>query len=156
MKILTLIRAIGGVLARKTFMPIALVFGIISVVLLALVSVLASFIADWIWWFMIPVGFFVLVGTVLLVIVWLILQAITPNMNRTQRKEVLAFTEKLQGLAELAGTPKVVLLYRIITDIISPKKSGFISQTVTSTADIKRDFERLLKNIGDSNQKISK
>jgi len=139
------IRAIGTEFAKRMYVPAAVIIAIIDVVLLGLMVWLLTVSA---WWLLlaIPVFVLVIVSIVLLVIAQLIIQTITPVQTKSQKKDVKLFVDKLQNLSEIVQTPKPILLFRIVRDVVSPKQGGFIQSTSSDTLSLKKDFQALQRS----------
>ena len=139
------IRAIGTEFAKRMYVPVAVIIAITDVVLLGLMVWLLTVSA---WWLLLAVPVFVLVvvSIVLLVIAQLIIRTIAPVQTATQKTDVKAFVDKLQNLSEIVQTPKPILLFRIVRDVVAPKQGGFIQSTSSDTLSLKKDFQSLQRS----------
>lgn len=135
-------RSIAAEFIRRLYAPIALTVGIVFVCLLAL-SVWLTTLSIW-WW--IAVGFMtflllLLIG--ILLVLRIIVNNIAPTRSRTQKTQTKAFVDKLQNVSEVIQTPKFILLFRIIRDVIWRRKTSYLSTLTNDTASLKRDFMAL-------------
>ena len=139
------IRAIGTEFAKRMYLPVAIIIACVDVVLLGLMVWLLTVSA---WWLLlaIPVFILVVVSIVLLVIAQLIIRTIAPVQTTHQKQDVKAFVDKLQSLSEIIQTPKPILLFRIVRDVVAPKQGGFIQSTSSDTLSLKKDFQALQRS----------
>ena len=142
---ITTIRAIGAEFAIRLFIPIVVISTILAA-LLVIGVVSLSTLSEWWLLLLIPVIILISVTIGVLAISWLVVRTVRPVQTRPQLLGVKTFVDKLQRVSEAAQTPKVVLLFRIIRDIASPSKSGFIGTLTEDTSSLTRDF-RDLKNL---------
>jgi hypothetical protein len=140
------VRAIGAELARRIYLPVVIAFAIIALILIALLSWAAS--TDLLWLLVaVPVFILLFIVAVILMAVGFIFKRLAPRINKSQRKQVSVFVDKLQSLSEIAQTPKFILLFKIARDVVSPKQSQFLSSSVQNSLALKKDFNELKVNI---------
>lgn len=136
------IRAIGAEFANRLYTVVTLITITALVLLLGLVSWLTTF-SDW-WWLLFAILIIVTcVAIGVLVIVKLIIRFVTPAQNAYQRSHVKAFVGKLERLSEAAQTPKHLLLFQIVRDIVTPRDNGFIATLSSDTTSLRHDFNAL-------------
>jgi MFS family permease len=137
------IRAIGAEFARRTFYPVVIIGAIVAVVLAAAIVWLTSLSA---WWWLLMFAFIcaLCVGVGVFSVVFLTIRSVTPFQNPVQKKAVKEFVDKLQLLAETAGTPKFILLFHIVKDVAAPRVDGYIGTLTTATTSLKSDYSTLL------------
>ena len=136
------IRAIASEYGRRLFLPIAIFVGIVAVLLIALMIWLV--VLD-LWWLLlaIPVMLLVAVSLAVMTILGIIIWLVSPVKTREQRRQVNAFVEKTQYLSEVTMTPKSVLLFRVVKDIVMPTKEGFVKTLASHSTTIMKDFTEL-------------
>lgn len=137
------IQAIAAMLARRYYY-IALFFGIAISLLLAVgIWLLANYVSVWFWLLSIP--FYIVFGTGLLVYfaVGRILRRFTKILSTEQKQAAAEFSYKVQGLAEVAGTPKFLFLFRVLRDFFRPKKSGYLKGLFDNSSSLSSDFQAL-------------
>jgi hypothetical protein len=140
------VRAIGAELARRIYLPIVIVFAIIALILIALLSWVVSM--DLLWLLVaVPVFGLLIIAALILAAVGFIFKRVAPRINKSQRKQVGVFVDKLQSISEIAQTPKFILLFKIARDVVSPKHSNFLSSSVQNSLALKKDFNELKVNI---------
>lgn len=142
------IRAIGAEFARRIYVPV-LIAVVIILILLTSGSVYLTTLSAW-WWFL--AGLMILwdvVFAVAFMIVGAVIRAVRPEQSKSQQKAVKEFVNKLQGLSEVTQTPKFILLFRIVRDIMSKKRGGFLEATVNDTATLRKDFSDIVESFKD-------
>jgi len=136
------IRAIAREFLVRILKPIFIIAIIVSVCVLALSIWLTTF--SGLWWILVTILIIaIILVTVVSIVAWGILNLIAPRQSKAQAQQVRAFVDKLQRIADVTATPKIVLLFRLLKDGFAPSKQGFVvsmSQDVTS---LKRDFTTL-------------
>lgn len=133
------IRAIGVEFARRIYQPITITVGIIAILLIALSLWLVT-ISDW-WWILfaiILIATFVVTGV--LVAIGLLLHAIRPQQSKAQVTNIKQFVDKIQNLTDVAGTPKFVILFYIVRDVVGKNKNGYIKRISSETLSMQHDF----------------
>jgi len=142
---IAVIRAVAGEITNRIYLPILITAIVIAALLTGLVIWLTTMNA---WWLLlaIPLVIAILIVGALLIIVRIIIAAVTPSQNKTQRKEVKAFTDKLLNLSEITQTPKFILLFRIAKDVLSSNKSHYVESVISDTASLRSDFTALRRS----------
>lgn len=138
------IRAIGSEFARRMFYPVVITSGIAAVVLIGGAIWLMTLSA---WWGLLLFALVsaLCIGIAVATVVFLTIRTVTPAQNPVQKKAVKAFVGKLQLLSETVGTPKFILLFRIVKDVAAPRADGFIGTLTGTSATIKKDYTALVK-----------
>lgn len=136
------IRSIGAEFAHRLYFPIAVTVMVILFCLVG-VSVWLTTLSSW-WWVLciVLIILTVIIGVVFAVIA-IIIHAVAPVRSRIQKTQTKAFVDKLQRVSDVVQTPKIVLLFRIVRDIIWPRKNGFITSLSSDTTSLKKDFVEL-------------
>jgi c-di-AMP phosphodiesterase-like protein len=133
------VRAIATEFTHRIYTPVlitAIVVALIAVVLLVwLVSISA-----WWWLLAIPMFFIILVAGALLVLAKVVIKMVSPEMTVYQRTSVETFVDHLQELAEITQTPKAILLYRLVKDAVSPKKTAYIESVIANASGVKAEY----------------
>lgn len=134
------LRAIGAEFARRIYVPVAVVIGVIGVAALALSFWLTTIDAWW-WILFVLVALLACFWGAVLIIAWLIIRFISPSRTKTQKQKVKAFVDKLQGLSEVVQTPKFILLFRVIRDAVIPNEKSYVRSVAEHTRELKQDFQ---------------
>lgn len=142
--VLKAVRAIASELAGRIYKPIVIIASIIGVLLIGLAVWLVSINT---WWLLLAAIIFILlvVVTLLLVIAGIVIRLVSPRPTKAQKAQVASFVNKIQHLSEITQTPKVVLLFRAVQDIMLPSNNGFIQSVIGETTSLRKDFSDLLK-----------
>jgi hypothetical protein len=139
------IRAVAAEFARRIYVPMLITISIIIVIAIALVIWLVT-VSAWWWLLAIPVFLASIVGAVILIIAGIIIRVVNPRQKLEQKVAVKKFVDKLQGLSEIVQTPKIVLLFNVLKDVISPKEEGYVKTTIGNSLSLRKDFETLLRS----------
>jgi hypothetical protein len=133
------IRSIASEFARRLYVPAAVSAAIVAALVLALAIWLVTINEWWLILLILVCGMtffaFVALGVALIVI-----KKVTPQQSKIQKKQTKAFVDKLLRVAEVTSTPKFILLFQVMKDIVKPSHEGFISSVSNDTVSLKRDF----------------
>ena len=139
---LLVLRAIGVEFAWRIYTPILIVCAAIAIVTIG-ISVWLTTVSPW-WWILAAAVFIgVIIAGIILTIVGVVLNIANPSQTVTQKKAVKKFVDTLQNLSEITQTPKVVLLFRVVKDIVSKSENGFVKETISHTLALRREFDQL-------------
>ena len=72
----------------------------------------------------------------------MLIRYVQPAQTKVQQRAVKRFVDKIQGVAEIAGTPKVIILFRVVRSIAAPKKDSYLSDLVANK-ELVNDFREL-------------
>ena len=133
------IRSIAAEFARRLYFPVVIIFSIIAVVLLALTIWLITISP---WWTILLVLLFVaiFVVTSLLIVGYVIIKRVAPVQSKPQKLQTKGLVDKLVRVAEVTGTPKFIILFHVIKDVVSPSEKGYIAALSNDTVTLKQDF----------------
>jgi membrane protein implicated in regulation of membrane protease activity len=139
------VRAITSEYATQLLLPLLWTGLAIYAVLMALIIWIAAEVSPW--WLLlafVPTIVF-LVGLALWVGSWILSKRLAPIMNKEQKKVTKKFVGHIGKVAEQVGTPRFILVFRIIKDVMMRPNSGqtFIGELSQTPGDMKRDFEHL-------------
>lgn len=141
------VRSISAEFATRLYLPIAITLTIILLCLVA-ISVWLTTLSSW-WWVLCGVLIVLSVLEIgVFVVLALIIRVVAPLQSRAQKTQTKAFVDKLQRVADVAQTPKIVLLFRVVRDMIWTRKKGFIRTLSDDTASLKQDFVELRRTFG--------
>ncbi len=138
------IRAVGAEFARRILYPIIIIVGSISLLLAGLGVYLTLQNA---WWGLLLFAIIsaICIAIAVLTIAFMTVRTVRPLQNPIQRKAVRKFVDKLEQLSEVIGTPKFILLFRIIKDIAAPRTDGFIGSMTGVNMSMKNDYKALVR-----------
>ena len=132
------VRAIGAEFASRLWKNILIWVVIASVILIGLLTWLVT-LSNWWWLVALPITVALSVAATVLVIFFLLIRYVRPEQNKTQRKQVKKFADKLQFVTEITSTPKVIILFRTVRSIAAPKSDRYL-QEIFEAKDLKKDF----------------
>ena len=138
--ILTL-RAIGTNLAMRLYLPAVLAAGAIVALVIIAGLWLTSF-SSWWWLLFVPITIAscVVIGAALVVL--LLIRYVRPAQTKAQKQAVKQFVDKMQGIAEFAGTPKFIILFQVVRSIAAPTKSTYLAD-LAKNKQLAGDFREL-------------
>ena len=137
------IRAIGSEFAARLWRFSLFVTIGICVVLAPLFTWLIS-VSAWWWALAFPLIIALSVAVALLVIFFLLIRHVRPQLSDDQSKQVGNFVDKLQRVQELSGTPRFIILFRIIRSVAAPRSEPYLKE-LFETKDLHRDFVAITK-----------
>ena len=140
------IRAVGAELARRLWLPVVVIALVVAVALGVLLGWLVSLDAWW-WLLAIPLSIGVSVAAIVLVVTWLLIRYVRPEVSRAQRTQIRAFVDQLQAVQEIAGTPKFLILLRVVRSISAPRSDSYLEKIVSSRQ-LGRDFREIVRGFG--------
>ena len=142
------IRAVTGEYALQILRPILWIgLGVYAIIMGLIIWIAADVSSWWLLLAIVPSLIFV-VGLLIWVIVWTLARRLSPQMNKTQKKATKKFVSHIGKTAEHMGTPRVLLIVRVIKDVLFPPVNGnrtFIAELAQTPGDMHRDFEQLRK-----------
>lgn len=139
------IRAITAEFGLQILRPLLIVIVGVYGLLLLLIGWIAATVSAW-WWLLATFPTFV--AGVLLAI-WLVLYVIAkrlaPPMNRRRRAATRRIVSHIGEIAEEVGTPKIVLMIRVLKDILWRPAEGqtYIGSLTQHPGELRREFETL-------------
>lgn len=137
------IRAIGSEFASRLWRSALFLTVGVGVILVPLFTWLISFNAWW-WVLAFPLIIAFSVASALLVIFFLLIRYVRPQLSTNQSAQVGDFVNKLQRIQELSGTPKFIILFRTIRSIAAPRSEPYLKE-LFETKDLRRDFMAITK-----------
>lgn len=141
--LLLAVRAISVEFAHRIYYPVSISGAAVLFVLIC-GSIWLVTISAWWLFLLVPVVLGFLLFSTISIIAGLVLRLIQPSVTSEQKKDIKRFVDRIQKLAEAVGTPKFVLLFRLIKDVVFPDTSGFIGELTSHTAALKPDFDRIV------------
>jgi hypothetical protein len=143
--ILKTIRAVGAEFAGRIYKPLAITFGSIFAVLFAASIWLVTLNAWW-WILLILVVVLMFIAAALFAIAGVLLRFVRPDQTKMQTTAVKSFVDKIQSLSDVAGTPKVVILFHIVRDLVTKNKNGYVRRISSETLSMQHDFRDITKS----------
>lgn len=140
------LRAIGTNLAMRLYLPAVLMAGVVVALVVALGLWLTSFSAWW-WLLFVPIAIFGSVVIGIAFVVFMLIRYVRPEQTKTQKQAVKEFVDKLQGVADVAGTPKFIILFRVVRSIAAPNKNTYLAD-LAKNKQLAGDFRELQRMFG--------
>lgn len=137
------IRAIGSEFASRLWRSALFLTVGVGVILVPLFAWLISLSAWW-WVLAFPLIIAFSVTSALLVIFFLLIRYVRPQLSTDQSAQVGDFVNKLQRIQELSGTPKFIILFRTIRSIAAPRSEPYLKE-LFETKSLRRDFMTIAK-----------
>ena len=135
------LRAIGAEFVIRLCIPIAVIILAGFALLMASAYWLTTF-SGWWWLLFIPItSLFIVLCTVGFVVLMLV-RFVRPLQTKAQQKAVKQFVDKLQGVAEIVGTPKFIVLFRVVRSIAAPSSNTYLSNLVEDR-ELAKDFREI-------------
>lgn len=143
--LLLAVRAVSAEFAERLFFPVLFIVGGALFALL-IVSIWLVTLSGW-WWFLLaPI---ILVSVIFIFIVALTRLALVflkPPQTKTQRQSVRTFVDALQESSETVATPKFLLLFYVVRDVLFPTKEGFVRKVASNASTLQREFTNIIKS----------
>ena len=139
------IRAISSEYAKRWLLPFLCIGIGAYVVIMILIGWIATVVNSW-WWLLAVVPTFVfLIALTVWIIVRIIAARISPPLTKAQKKAAQKFNKRIDAVAERIATPKFVVLYRIIKDVVVRPTSSktFIGEITQEPGEMRRAFDDL-------------
>ena len=135
------LRAIGTQLAMRLYVPAVIAGSIIAVLLIAAALWLTT-LGDWWWLLFIPITIAACIAIGIASVALLLIRYVRPDQTKEQQRAVKQFVDKLQGVVDIAGTPKFIILFRVVQSIAAPSQSSYLS-SVVKNRELASDFREL-------------
>jgi len=138
------IRAVGSEFARRKLRPFIVVY-LLAASLSVLGGVWLTTVNSWWWLLAAPVIALAVAGLgVLLGIRWLI-KRIAPKLTKAQKSGVNQFVDKLERVAENLQTPMFLVVFRVVRDVLWPRKEAFIKTVANDSTSLHKDLSGLIQ-----------
>jgi hypothetical protein len=146
---ITLVRAIGSEFVRRKLRTIIIIFAAAAVVLLGGAIWLTTVDAWW-WLLAAPIFAVVLLGALACLAATLIVRIVRPALDQEQRIAVSEFVDKLERVAENVQTPMPLIVFRVVRDLIRPRKPTFIESVASDSTTLHSDLIKLRRSVNGS------
>lgn len=145
------IRAISAEFAQRIFAPTIYIVGGALLVLIG-ISIWLVTISGWWWWLLAPLILLSVLFIFAVTIAGLIIRLLRPQQTKTQRGEVRSFVDALQGTSEAIQTPKFILLFRLVKDILFPTEKGLVQELSGNASTLKNGLKTLVASFQDNSR----
>lgn len=138
--VLTL-RAVGSQLAMRLYVP-AVITASVVLALLVFGALWLTTLSEWWWLLFIPITVLFTIVLAVATIIFMLIRYVRPTQTQVQKREVGQFVDKLQGVTDVIGTPKFIILFRVIRSVAAPSKDKYLSNLVKNR-ELAGDFREL-------------
>lgn len=138
------LRAVGSQLAMRLYIPAVIVAGTIMA-LLVIGTLWLTTLSEWWWLLFIPLTVLLSVVFAIAAVLLLLIRFVRPDQTREQKRAVGQFVDKIQGVSDVIGTPKFIILFRVIRSIAAPSKDKYLSNLVKNR-ELAGDFRELQRS----------
>lgn len=141
------VRAVTSHYAKDLLRPI-LFIGIAGYVLVMAIVIWITTTVNG-WWILlgfVPTVLFC-VGLAVWLGVWFSARKLSPHLNKAQKHATKEVVEQVGKIAEQIGTPRFLLIFRIVKDVMFPSKTKqtLIGELAETPGQLHRSFENLRK-----------
>ena len=138
------LRAITATVFQRVYRFVAAIIAIILLLLWVLSLYLELAVSGW-WFLLIAILVpLTIIVVVIATILWLLSQRLLPRtLEKAEKAEVLAFSDKILRVAEVRATPLPIMLFLIAKDIVRGKKSSFVEGVIADSSSLKADFTKI-------------
>jgi len=137
------LRAIGSTFAWRIFIPIVIITTIVTLLLIGLNIWLVT-LSPW-WWILFAIIIaLALIAATLFIVIGILIKTVQPTQSAAQKREVERFVDKIQNVADVAGTPKALILFRITRDLISRKEDSYTRRISSETLSMQHDLRDII------------
>lgn len=137
------IRAISAEFAQRIFAPTIYIIGGALLVLIG-ISIWLVTISGWWWLLLAPLILLSVLFIFAVTIAGLIIRLLQPQQTKTQRREVRSFVDALQSTSEAIQTPKFILLFRLVKDMLFPGKVSYVNQLSETVKSLQSSFREII------------
>lgn len=139
------VRAVTAEYAKQILRPLLFIGSGVYAVVMALVIWIAVAVNPW----------WMLLGTLPTILfcvalaIWIGVRTaasrLSPDMNKAQKAATKKVVARVSTVAEQIGTPRFLLIFRIVKDVVFPPKSNrsFIGELADTPSGLKKDFDAL-------------
>lgn len=131
--------------ARQLLLPVLYIGLAIYAIVMGIIIWIAVEVSSW--WLLLGLlpTFFAVVGGLLWLIIWTLAGRIGPQLSPRQKKATKKVVNDVGKVAEQLGIGRIVLMYRIIKDVASKRKSSqtFIGELAETPGKLHQDFDDL-------------
>ena len=138
------IRAIGAALALRLAIPVVIVTSVWFVVFYGGTLWLTT-LSGWWWLLMIPITTLFCIALGVGFVFFMLIRHVRPPQTKAQKQAVKEFVDKMQHIAEIAGTPKFLILVRVVRSIAAPTKDTYLSD-ILQDRQLVGDFRALQRS----------
>ena len=137
------VRAVSAEFARRIYVPVVYGVGISLLVLIALAVWLVT-MSGWWWLLLAPLILLTLIFITAAILVRFALAFLRPQQTSAQKSTVRGFVDSLQKTAETIQTPKFVILFRLVKDLLVPGKGSYIDELSGTASSLRSGLKEVI------------
>lgn len=141
--IILAVRAISTEFATRMYLPVVLIIGGGAIAVIAVLIWLVT-ISAWWWIALAPVILATITFAIAAVITGLLLSLLKPRQTHDQRTKVKRFVDALQESSEAIQTPKFIILFRLVKDIVAPTGKGYVKELASNASTLRTGFQTIV------------
>lgn len=139
-----LIRAISSEFLRRKLRGVVLVVGV-SLIAGFLLMVFMSRYSAWFWIPAILSMLVLFVVGIFYLVTKFAVRLLRPTISAQQTAAVSEFVDKVERVTDYAGTPKILISFYILRDLIRPSEQTFIQKVAHDGTSLRSDLVQLAK-----------
>lgn len=138
------LRAVGARIIMRLYVPVIIGIAIVMTLLIAGAFWLTTLSAWW-WLLFIPIVSLVCIVISIATVILLLVRLVTPVQTKAQKRAVKQFTDRVQNVADIVGTPKIIILFQVARSVAAPDKHTYLADLINNKDLVKefRDLQRL-------------
>lgn len=144
------VRAVAATFVVGIIKPLLFIVGGVYVVIFGLSWWLASAVHV-LWWLLaILTAPLCVVLLIALSASFLLARRLRPQMNQSQHQLASSITDQINNIAEQVGTPRVIILARVVRDIVTQTdiRRSYIGELAQEPGELRRNFLKLKDSFG--------
>jgi hypothetical protein len=144
----TAIRVISAVFIRRIIKWVIGITFAVFVIAFLLTAYLATTFSVWWWLLLIVIWPVCIIALLISGGLWIAANRLQSKLlNKKESRQILAFTDKIFGIADNAQMPYPLLLIMVGKDIIRGRQSSFIAGTINDSKSLRSDYEEIRKTV---------
>lgn len=136
-------RAVSAEFAFRIYTPLFYSIGIGLILLIGL-SVWLVTLSAWWWLLLVPIIVLATLFGVAAIVIRFALIYLRPHQTSAQKATVRRFVDSLQKTSEAIQTPKFIILFRLVKDILFPGKSTYINELSDTAQSLRHEFKEVI------------
>lgn len=140
------LRAISSIFLRRILRFVFIVIGIVLILLYGVVTYSAIEYSLWALLILVILLPLTLIILTISLGLWYITGKLLPRqLNKTERRQVLDFTDKISSVIERGRTPYPIAVLLVVKDIIRRRDSKFLNELIADSKSLRGEFSKIKK-----------
>jgi len=149
--ILLAVRAVSAEFAQRLFLPVVFIVGGALLILL-IVAIWLVTLSAWWWLLLAPLILITVIAIFAAALTRVAIVFLRPYQTIEQRRTVRGFVDALQEGSETIQTPKFMLLFFVVRDVLFPSKQSYISKVSSNAVSLQRGLKETIASFQDSSR----